>query len=462
MRSRNVVLMALVAIGGCQCDEDGVTDPCEVLVALCKSLETVPVYVDAASPTSQTGLAGQAVADPPAARVTTDAGPASGCLVNFQVNAGDGLVLGPPPFGIAPGTASALVSSDGNGIAKLAAWQLGPASGPNRVVVSSVSCTSLLAPSVQIRSGTFQATAVDPTPAEIIKVDGDEQAGAAGGTASPSPRVRVLGAQSLPLPNTAVTFTVLSGGGTVSGAIDASAATDADGYATAPTWVFGPVAGVNYLQASVTGLLPVVFEAVTSASAPMRVTAASSPAGSPGQQASPRPAVTVTDAFDNPVPGVAVEFAVTAGGGAVATTTAMTDATGTATADWTFGTAAGLNRLVATVLAGGQPDTQIQGNPVSFDVTTVAAGAIEVFVSHYGEALVGVNVAIAGTATAQAVTDANGIATFENLAPGPYTVTITPPAGVSFTSTAQAVIVVVNQTVSIEFQGYGAPPPPGN
>ena len=62
------------------------------------------------------------------------------------------------------------------------------------------------------------------------------------------------------------------------------------------------------------------------------------------------PTVVVTDAADHPVPGLAVAFAVTAGGGSVTGGNAMTDFTGTARPEsWVLGPNPGPNTLDAAV-----------------------------------------------------------------------------------------------------------------
>ncbi len=68
-----------------------------------------------------------------------------------------------------------------------------------------------------------------------------------------------------------------------------------------------------------------------------------------GSAVTPLPSVRVVDANGNGVPGIAVTFAVTAGGGAVTGETATTDATGAAVVgSWTLGTAVGANTLGVT------------------------------------------------------------------------------------------------------------------
>ena len=87
------------------------------------------------------------------------------------------------------------------------------------------------------------------------------------------------------------------------------------------------------------------------------------------------PAVLITDQFGNPVPGQAVTFAVTAGGGSVTGGSAVSGTNGIAVVtSWRLGTAAGNNGLSAT--AAG-----LAGSPVSFTATAVSAGAAQIAVN---------------------------------------------------------------------------------
>jgi hypothetical protein len=76
------------------------------------------------------------------------------------------------------------------------------------------------------------------------------------------------------------------------------------------------------------------------------------------------PSVAVRDAFNNPVAGVSVTFAVASGGGTVDPVTAVTtNASGiAAVTSWTLGTAAGTNTLTAT-------SDGLTGNPITFTAT---------------------------------------------------------------------------------------------
>jgi hypothetical protein len=188
----------------------------------------------------------------------------------------------------------------------------------------------------------------------------------------------------------------------------------------------------------------------------MRMTAVSSPTGDPDAPATPDPEVEVLDAFDNPVPAVGVRFDVTDGGGSTTALVQLTGATGRASVGWLLGQVEGLNRLVATAIAAGLPIPNVTGNPVTFDVTTVVGGTIRVFVGLYGTPLPGATVSLTGAAARTGVTAVDGYATFTGLPPGQYIVTLTPPAGTTFSSTTQQVSLTAGQTVTIEFEGFGA------
>jgi len=82
------------------------------------------------------------------------------------------------------------------------------------------------------------------------------------------------------------------------------------------------------------------------------------------------PAVLVRDAANNPVPNVAVAFAVTAGGGVTVPASpavVSTNASGIAALmSWTLGPAAGTDSNMVTVTAAGASGTPLTGSPVTF------------------------------------------------------------------------------------------------
>src|SRR5690606_5864135 len=87
------------------------------------------------------------------------------------------------------------------------------------------------------------------------------------------------------------------------------------------------------------------------------------------------PAVRVTSSGGQPVSGVAVAFAVTAGGGTLGATAATTDAQGIASAaSWTLGTTAGANAVRATVGSLAPVTFAATGAPGAVASLAVAGG----------------------------------------------------------------------------------------
>jgi len=79
------------------------------------------------------------------------------------------------------------------------------------------------------------------------------------------------------------------------------------------------------------------------------------------------PVARVLDQYNNPLPGIGVTFAVTAGGGVVnPTTTLITDGAGRVrAASWTLGTTAGTNTVRASLASGGGPFATFTATGVS-------------------------------------------------------------------------------------------------
>lgn len=448
MRVRNAIVCVLIAIYGCTCDETPLTCPENPLVCLGA---TVTLYLQTASNTSQQAPAGTDVAEPPAVRVT-DAGGAgvSGCTIVFAVTAGGGSLP----------TTTPLWYTNANGVARAEAWKLGNIPGLNRVTASATLCSSLALANIVTRSNTFEANGVPLTPQALVKAAGDGQNAAAGDTTRIRLRVRLTGQQGLGVAHQRITFRVISGTGTIGGAPIAAVDTDADGYAECPAWRLGVRPGAEVVEASFGTLAPVQFTVNATAGPPHTVVAGSVPRGAPGGAASPVPEVLVTDANGNNVPNASVRFEVLAGngtvaGGAQAMTT--TDANGKARPiNWIFGMTAGQNRLRASVLRNNQLDATVIGNPVMFDVTTASTGTIVVCVTIYSAGRGNVAVTLTGAESRSGVTIADGTATFQNLTPGQYTVTITPPSGTYFPVTSETVTVGASETVAVEFDGHGA------
>src|SRR5207249_1099296 len=128
-----------------------------------------------------------------------------------------------------------------------------------------------------------------------------------------------------PVGGVTVTFAVAPGSGSITGA---SQTTNASGIASVGSWTLGTTAGTNTLTATASGLTrsPVTFTATARAAAPasIAVSAGNNQSAPAGSAVPTPPAVVLRDQFDNPVAGVAVTFAVAAGGGSVNPTTPVT------------------------------------------------------------------------------------------------------------------------------------------
>ena len=255
--------------------------------------------------------------------------------------------------------------------------------------------------------------------------------GVAGAVVTPAPSVIVKDQNGSPMGGVAVTFATTSGGGSVSGA---SVVTDASGIATVGSWTLGAAAGSNVLTASSGSLPGVSFTATSTPGAPASLTKNSgdNQAAAAGSAVAIPPSVLVKDANGNPVSGVSVTFAVSAGGGTATGLVAVSNASGIATVgSWTLGTAAGANVLTATsgsLASVSFTATTTAGPPSSLtkssgdNQTAVAGSAVPIPPSVLvkdanGNAAPGVSVTFAvtsggGSVTgATAVTNASGIAT---------------------------------------------------
>ena len=201
------------------------------------------------------------------------------------------------------------------------------------------------------------ACSSDNTPAApsgpvIVSIsDGDAQIATVGQAVSIAPAVRVTRNGAV-VSAAAVTFSVQSGGGSVTGATTVS---DANGIARAGAWTLGTTAGANILSAAVTGGGTTAFNATGRPGNPAALAKLSGDGQTAvvGDAVPTRPSVRVNDQFGNAVAGAVVSYAVTQGGGTIAgatTVTATTGADGSATVSaWTLGTVPGANTLTATV-----------------------------------------------------------------------------------------------------------------
>ena len=188
----------------------------------------------------------------------------------------------------------------------------------------------------------------EPSVATTIEANSATAVSQVAGTAvSPAPSVIVRDQNGNPFAGATVTFNVLVGAGTITGA---SAVTDASGVATVGEWTLGKTAGPNVLSAS-SGSLSVSFNAtgIAGPTALLTVSAGDNQIAVAGSVLPISPAVLVQDANGNVKAGVTVTFAVGAGGGSVTGATAISNAAGmAAVGSWTLGAVPATNTLVAT------------------------------------------------------------------------------------------------------------------
>ena len=325
------------------------------------------------------GGAGQLLPDPIEVRVFgSDNQPLPGVAVTFSAANGGS---------VDPATAT----TDGDGLARTR-WTLGQTAGQNVLTATATGGVSV----------TVTATATAGPPASVTVAAGNNQTAPAGATVAIAPSVRVVDGFGNLVSGAPVTFTVLSGGGQVTNGLTV---TNAQGVATVGSWRLGLTSGTQTLAARVeaNGVTnnPVVFTATGLAGPPASMVAVSltTQAAPAGSNVGDPPSVIVRDAAGVPVSGLAVTFAVTAGGGSVVGSPATTNANGIATlTSWLLGPQSGLNTVTAT--AAGLPT-------VTFNATGTA-GTPATVVAHAGNnqvALQGTPVPLAPTVR---VTDANG------------------------------------------------------
>jgi adhesin/invasin len=348
------------------------------------------------------------VATAPAVRVEDQFGnPVSGASVSFVPTAGSGSVTG------------GVVAADASGDAVVGSWTLGTGARTDTLVAT--------AGAVNVR---FTATATADAASQIQSNAGNGQSATVNTAVATAPRVKVSDQFGNAVPGVAVTFTVVTGGGSISGPV---ATSDAAGLAAVGSWTLGTSAGSNSLNASAGSLSgsPVTFTATGTAgpATSLATSAGDGQSAAVGTSVATPPTVLVTDAFSNPVSGVQVTFSVTAGNGSLTGPVSTTGAAGTAAVgSWTLGATAKVDTLTASVT--GLPSVQFTASATAGSATTLtrisAAARSDSIGGSFtdtvmvtdgsGNAVAGVAVtwAIGGSGTltpGSPTTDANGIAT---------------------------------------------------
>jgi hypothetical protein len=287
----------------------------------------VPVQMEVLQGDGQSGFVGTVLPQPVQVLVTDEHGsPVSGVPVRFRVISGGGSVGSPE------------VVTDGEGEAGTS-WTLGETVGEQRLEITAL---GLELPEE------VQAYGALPGPYRIVRVSGDEQSGPAGAPLSEPLVVRVVDAAGGPSAGVEVTFTVVDGQGMVEPAMMLA---DEDGYAQT-TWTLGEELEEQLVEAGSPGLLSVMFTATIGEGLEPRVPAlvrveGNGQSGVVGQVLAAPLVVRAEDAQGLPLSGVEVMWVVSAGGGTVEPSSAVTDAAGEAETVWTLGTGPGLPEVQA-------------------------------------------------------------------------------------------------------------------
>ena len=281
----------------------------------------IPTTLEIISGKDQEGLPGEALAKPFVVAVRDRSGdPLLGIKVTFSVTNGGGTLS----------VTSATTDSSGRAESTLT---LGPNPGTNTVTVS---VTGIQA------EQTFTAEGIRiPKTLEIIS--GKHQEGSPA-TALENPFVvEVRDQTDKPLPDAQVTFSVTSGGGTLS---LTSATTDSSGRAES-TLTLGPNLGTNTVSVSVTGIQAEQTFTAEGIRIPLAfwIISGNKQQGLPGEALAKPFVVEVRDRSGEPLPGVLVTFSVTSGGGTLSVTSATTESGGRAESILTLGPNPGTNTV---------------------------------------------------------------------------------------------------------------------
>ena len=281
-------------------------------------------------------VVGRAVPVLPTVQVTDALGnPIAGIPVTFEaVSTGS----------ILAGTSQ---SSNPQGMATLGGWTIG-----NDAQSYTVRASIPGGASTQ-----FEARGI---PAALTVLEGTDQSVNAGTAVPVVPAVKATRDDGTPLASVPVDFTVLSGGGSVTGG---AAFTGTDGIARPTRWVLGVNPGSNRLQAITSGRPAVSFDATGVLATPAQIIAGGGAlSGFFGNYLSSNPQVTVLDDQGKPVAGAAVTFQVTDGGGRLTQPAGTTDFQGrAATTSWRLGPS-GAQTVTATAGALAPVSFTAQGN----------------------------------------------------------------------------------------------------
>ncbi|MDZ7302323.1 MAG: Ig-like domain-containing protein [candidate division KSB1 bacterium] len=321
-------------------------------------------------PTVTKGSAGWPVSKPLTARVTDNGGNRiAGFPVVFTVQEGGGHIAGQT-------TATVLTNANGDAEALLV---LGPNPGAQNKVVATATYNGQ---ALQGSGMTFVVTAAKLN--ELILASGNEQTGIAGEPLPKPLKARIEDELGRGIKGQSVIFTVIAGGGKLSGNLTTKTVpTDSFGNAFVG-WTLGPKPGQNnnHVRAETTPALkgsPLIFVASALVGPPAVLKEISGDSLS-GVANNPLPApfvVQVTDKAGNGLPNIPVIFQVKSGGGSfngVTIDTVRTDENGKAQITLTVGKLVGrYNNVVEAHAFNGS--LELTNSPIIFVASTTVSTA---------------------------------------------------------------------------------------
>lgn len=227
-------------------------------------------------------------------------------------------------------------------------------------------CALVLAACAE-ESSPLRVVPLEPAASNVVA--GSGQVGTVGQRVPDSLAVRVTDRFGNPVPQAEVVFAVADGGGAVQ---PATARTGLDGIART-AWTLGTTAGPHTVRAELPGIEPVLFTGTANPGPPVTFAPAAGDgqASTAGSTLAAPLVVRATDAYDNPVSGVEVQWSVVSGGGSVIPASSVTGATGEASTSLTLGPTPGPNRVLAR--AAGLPDVVFEATALDPQNLSIAA-----------------------------------------------------------------------------------------
>ena len=367
---------------------------------------------------AQSATIGTALASPVVFRVAASDGiGVAGVPVTFAVTTGGG-TLG-----------AATATSDANGLVSTT-WTLG----------SVVGAQSITATATGIAGATRVATATGlaPVSTQLAFTTAPTTAAAGASLGAVTVAVRDAGGALTPLFTGPVTIALNAGatGAVLSGTSTVNAVAGVATFSTLSVNLVGAGFTLTATSGALTAATSASFAVTAGAASAMVNISGTGQSGLVGAALSAPFVVRVNDAFGNPVPGAAVTWVVTIGGGTVNAPTGTSDAAGLVSTTLTLPTAAGAvtvearatgltgtpRLFTATATAGAAASVALaptaSGNAQSAPINTALGLPLRAYVADaFGNPVAGVTVSWAvtgGTATvgaASSVSDAAGIAT---------------------------------------------------